>query len=120
MSDIKLPKVLEFFQTKTLTKGRIQTTLNLFMMDAEVFDSICLAYIRGEASVVECRVGTTIKAPKDKYDKVIAKQEAYKKIKKQRLSIDKVISTIEHSTIWLENKMYIKRSASGMITIHAY
>lgn len=120
MSDIKLPKVLEFFKTKSLTKGRIETTLHLFMLDAEVFDSICLSYIRQECSIVECRIGSTIKNPKDKYDKVVAKQEAYKKLKKQRLDITSLSVRKGVSYLYLNADVYIRRSSSGNITVHSY
>jgi hypothetical protein len=120
MDDIKLPRVLEFFKTKSLPKGKVETSLHLFMLDAEVFDSICLSFIRGEASVVECRIGSTVKHPKDKYDKVIAKQEVYKKLKKYRLEITSVVSNDSGTTMLLRGKVFLKRSVSGMITIHAF
>lgn len=85
--DVKLPKILEFVKRVTLAKGRVRTTYRLFMINDEVFDTLCLSYLRGETSVVECREGVTIKSPKDKFDKTIARQEAMKKLVKQRYKI---------------------------------
>ena len=110
MDDIKLPGVIEFYQKKDLGKGRHQTTANLFMMDAEVFETICMGYIRGEISTVESRVGTTIKHPKDKYDKKLAKQAAFKNLKKQRINIlDLTVKNSECSLMLESGLVIVKR-----------
>ena len=70
MDDIKIPSLIEYYKTKSLTGGRVETSLHLFMMDADVFENICMNFIRGQNNIVECRVGATIKHPKDKYDKL--------------------------------------------------
>ena len=116
MNDIKLPKVIEYYKTETLEKGRVATSLHLFMIDADVFESICLAFIRGENSIVECRYGITYKHPKDKYDKTIAKQEVYKKIKKQKLEIYRVVSDKTNTRIILNSGLTIMKK-NDRITI---
>jgi hypothetical protein len=67
-------------------------------MDSEVFTSLCTAYIRGEISALEIRLGQTIKHPADKYDKAVAKSEAAKKFKKIRASISR-ISALSSETV---------------------
>lgn len=115
MNDIKLPKILEYYKTKTLDKGRVETSLHLFMIDAEVFDNIVLAFIRGESKVVECRHGVAVKHPKDKYDKTIAKQEAYKKLKKQRVSIRRIAAFETGTHIHLDNLLTISKYGDKVI-----
>jgi hypothetical protein len=117
MSDIKLPRVVEYYKTETLEKGRVATSLHLFMIDAEVFDSICLAFIRGENSVVECRYGITYKHPKDKYDKTLAKQEVYKKIKKQRLDIHSIAAGKTDTSIILSCGLTIMKKNDRIIVL---
>lgn len=115
MSDVVMPSVIEFYKTKSLTGGRIETSLHLFMLDLDVFENICLAFLRGETDIVECRYGTTIKHPKDKYDKVIAKQEAYKKLKKQKLIILNINISKDRTVLTLVNGLIIVRSNNKII-----
>lgn len=115
MNDIKLPKIIEYYKTKTLDKGRVETSLHLFMIDAEVFDNIVLAFIRGENKFVECRHGVAVKHPKDKYDKTIAKQEAYKKLKKQRIEIGVIVADESGVYIDLKNHLTIAKYGDKVI-----
>lgn len=87
MDDLKIPKLVEFIKTQTLDKGRVKTTLFFFMLDEETFNDLAARYIRGEISVLESRIGSTIKHPKDKYDKQAAKAAASKNLKKEKLKI---------------------------------
>ena len=87
MSDIEMPGILEFIKTETMSKGRVKTTLMLFLLDIATFHDICARYLRGEITTLEVRVGTVIKHPKDKYDKKIAKAEAAKRLKKHKYVI---------------------------------
>lgn len=99
MDDLKIPKLIEFIKTETLDKGRVRTTLFFFMLDEETFNDIAARYIRGEISVLESRIGSTIKHPKDKYDKKLAKAEAAKNLKKEKLKIAGITSYAGKTTI---------------------
>lgn len=74
-------------------KRRVRTRVFLFLMDPEVFTTLCSAFIRGEITSLEYRLGATMKHPKDKYDKKIAKAEAAKNFKKMRADIKNITST---------------------------
>ena len=117
--DIKLPKIIEYTKTKTLDKGRVETTLRLFMLDAEVVDSIVKGFAAGEISMVEMRVGTTIKHPKDKYDKTVAKAEAAKKLKKVSERITRINIDNKSVTIVAETVMIRKYTDNGKIVIYS-
>lgn len=98
--DITLPNsIVEFVKTETLDKGRVRTSVFLFLLDADLFDSMAAAIIRGELSVIECRIGTTIKHPKDKYDKKIAKEQAAKNLKKSRLTVINMVTNPRYGTV---------------------
>jgi hypothetical protein len=115
MDDIKIPSLIEYYKTKSLIGGRVETSLHLFMIDSEVFENICMNFLRGQSNIVECRVGSTIKHPKDKYDKTIAKQEVYKKLKKQKFEILSIQATEKRSCISLKNGMFIIMKDSRII-----
>jgi hypothetical protein len=70
-----------------MSKGRVKTILRMFMLDQGVVEDLVARYARGEIGTIECREGVTIKHPKDKYDKKIAKEEATKNLKKKRYAI---------------------------------
>jgi hypothetical protein len=90
--DIQLPKIIEYIKTETIAKGRVRTRVFMFMIDDKVFDSMAASIITGELSVIESRIGATIKHPKDKYDKQVAKAEAAKRLKKHKLKVLKLTS----------------------------
>lgn len=112
-----MSNVLEFVRTETLDKGRVSTTVNLFMIDLEIFDAILLAYVRGEASIVETREGVTIKHPKDKYDKSVAKQQALSKLSKVRLKIVNSYTISGKSYLVLEDGWKIIRYPERVIIV---
>lgn len=121
MDNLKIPKIMEYIKTETLDKGRVQTTLYFFMIDSEVMNNIISGYHRGEIGVVESRIGVTIKHPKDKYDKKIAKAEAAKKLKKEKLEITHVAITKDKSTISLKSGIFLTHfKDSGKIIIKVY
>lgn len=121
MDNLKIPKIMEYVKTKTLDKGRVQTTLYFFMIDGEVMNNIISGYHRGEISVVESRIGVTVKHPKDKYDKKIAKAEAAKKLKKEKLEIAHVLITKEKSEILLKSGICLTHfKDSGKIIIEVF
>jgi hypothetical protein len=97
---VKQNSFVEFVKTETLKKGRVRTSVMLFLMDPEVFTSLCTAYILGEISALEIRLGQTIKHPADKYDKAVAKAEAAKKFKKIRAPISRIISNPTKTVIY--------------------
>ncbi len=92
MTDVQMPGILEFMQTETMSKGRVRTTLMLFLLDIATFHDICARYLRSEITTLEVRVGTSIKHPKDKHDKKVAKAEAAKKFKKEKFKISGLFS----------------------------
>lgn len=97
MSDVK-----EYVRTKTLDKGRVSTTINLFMIDGEVFERIAMAFIRGELSSIETREGVAIKCPEDKYNKKIAKDLAMSRLTKKRIDIESIECTGKTTTIYTD------------------
>lgn len=107
MDNLKIPKIMEYVKTETLDKGRVQTTLYFFMLDSEVLNNIISGYHRGEVSAIEARIGATIKHPKDKYDKKIAKAEAAKKLKKEKLEIVSVMIIQDKSIITLKSGLFL-------------
>lgn len=119
--DISLPPIVEYIKTETLKGGRVRTRLFWFMMDDRVFDSMAAAIITGELSHIECRIGATIKHPKDKYDKTVAKQEAAKKLRKHKLKVVSLHSVPEKGTDILVSieggeVMRISKSCKNKIT----
>ncbi len=109
--------ILEFIRTETLDKGRVSTTVNLFMIDLSIFDAILLSFIRGETKVVETREGNTIKHPKDKYDKSIAKKEAMGKLVKKRLEIKESYTVTGKTYLVLEDGWKIIRYPERIIIV---
>jgi hypothetical protein len=107
MDDIKIPKLTEFCRTQTLKGGKVETAIYLFMLDADIFINICCSFIRGEISMLECRKGTALKHPKDKYDKVVGMSEARKRLKKEKMKIKYIQTNHGKSIITLENDMYV-------------
>jgi hypothetical protein len=103
--DLEIPKVLEFMQRKTLSKGRVETTLIMFLLDVDMFNEIATRYVRGEVSMLEARIGTTIKHPQDKFDKKVAKAEAAKKLRKIKFKIEdlKVVGNKAELSVFLED-----------------
>lgn len=112
-----MSNVLEFIKTETLDKGRVSTTVNLFMIDLPVFDAILLAYVRGEAAIVETREGVAIKHPKDKYDKAVAKKEAISRLSKKRLKILNSYTISGKSYLVLEDGFKIVRYPERVIIV---
>ena len=110
-------KPTEIIRTTTLKKGRVSTTVNLFMLDTEIFDSLVLAYVRGEVDIIETRVATVFKHPQDKYDKSVAKAEAYKRLVKDRLKIISIRSSLQGTTILTSEFKLVRFRESGRIII---
>lgn len=110
---------IQYVKVATLKKGRVSTTVNLFMLDADIFDAICLAYIKGETNIVETRVGVAIKHPKDVYNKAVAKEEALKRLTKQKLLIEDICSSDILTNICTSDFSIIKYKDSGKIIIQS-
>lgn len=106
-----MPKIIEFMKTETISKGRVKTTLQLFLLDVATFQDICASFMRNELNALEVRVAVVVKHPKDKYDKKFAKAEAAKRLKKERHLIDsvhchngRISMTTEHHQIVCDDK----------------
>jgi hypothetical protein len=88
------------------------------MIDPDIFDMLASRYVSGVISTIECRVGETVKHPKDKFDKVIAKQEAVKKLQKTKYPIKRLVSTGEVTTITIaierNETLYIIKDKYGI------
>lgn len=102
METVSVPNVTEFVKTVTLPKGRVSTTVVWFMLNPEIFDTLCLGFIRGEVSTVEARIGSSLKHPQDKYDKKLALETARKRIGKSKLKIKNVFANNVSVRIQLE------------------
>lgn len=113
MSDLQMPKVLEFIQRRTLNKGRIETTLYMFLLDLTNFHDVAARFMRGEIKVLEARIGTTIKHPADKFDKKVAKAEAAKKLKKVKLTIYSIASDGVKTSIYVQHENESKLQIVG-------
>jgi len=121
MDNVEMPKLLEFIQTKTLPKGRVSTTVMLFMMDEASLDDLMSRYIKGEIKVIEGRVGVSIKHPKDKYDKKIAKAEAAKRLNKVKWKIGSLNAYTDCITLTLASeygKLQVRRILGKGIKIY--
>ena len=114
--EIEIPKILQNISVVSLDKGRVQTTLSMFMLNEEVFETLCLGYIRGEVTTVEARIGSTIKHPKDKYDRALGIKTATDNLKKQKLSIESISSRDGRSVINLKDYS-LERLQSGKVII---
>ena len=116
MEAVSIPNITEFVKTETLPKNRIKTTVSWFMLDPEVFDTICLRHIRGEGSIVEARIGTAMKHPTDKYVKATALEIARKSLGKSKLKIAQIVSNNRSTKIYLEDYI-LEKFTNGKIIV---
>lgn len=116
MDAVSIPKVIEYVKTETLDKGRVKTTVVWFLVNPEVMDTICMAFIRGEMSMIEARMGITIKHPGDKYSKTVALEQARKKLGKNKLSIRHLSATPQSVRLVLDDYT-LEKFANGKIII---
>jgi hypothetical protein len=116
MEAVSIPNVTEYVETRTLPKGRVSTTVSWFMLNDIVFDAICSGFIKGEVSIVECRIGTSIKHPSDTYNKKVALDTARARIGKNKLEIISITAT-KHSTQILLKDYTLEKFQNGKVIV---